>query len=281
LTISGRVIFTWRIGQLKTSGIGRWAGWLALVVVFSLATSALSWWQFSRREERVDAINLVLANYDTAPVALEELVWRVDDQGVALDQWRQVNVSGRYLPEHLTLARNRPLNGQPGFLQLVPFQLADGSAILIERGWLPTGSRQDSPDFMPTPDDLERDLVIRLRPGEPDLARAPVPGQIASIHLPTLAERFGLDMSIEYYGRLVAERPVSAEYPVAMPRPTLNEGNHLSYALQWVLFGLMAFAAFFWAVRQDREQRLIAAGLAKPKPTKFRQADRDAAAEDS
>lgn len=266
---------------MKTSGIGRWAGWLALVVVFSLATSALAWWQFSRREERVDAINLVLANYDTAPVALEELVWRVDDQGVALDQWRQVRVSGRYLPEYLTLARNRPLNGQPGFLQLVPFQLSDGSALLVERGWLPTGSRQDSPDFMPTPDSRERDLVVRLRPGEPDLARAPVPGQIASIHLPALAERFGLDMSIEYYGRLVAERPVSAEYPAAMPRPTLNEGNHLSYALQWVLFGLMAFVAFFWALRQDREQRLISAGLAKAKPKKFRQADRDAAAEDS
>jgi cytochrome oxidase assembly protein ShyY1 len=263
------------------SNLRRWSGWLALVVVFALATSALAWWQFDRRGEKVAAIDLVIENYDSPPVPLAALGWRVSAEGVALDEWRQVIVTGRYLPELTTLARNRPLNGQPGFLQLVPFQLDGGQVLIVERGWLPTGSRQDSPDFMPTPDTTARELVVRLRPSEPDLRRDPVPGQIASIHLDTLRERFGLPVNTDFYGRLVTEVPASSEFPFQMPRPTLNEGNHLSYAMQWVLFGLMAFWAFFWAYRQDRQQQLVAAGLAKPKLRKRTQADADAEAEDA
>jgi cytochrome oxidase assembly protein ShyY1 len=65
-----------------------------------------------------------------------------------------------------------------------------------------------------------------------------------------------------------------------MPKPSLSEGNHLSYALQWLLFGIMAFGAFFWAYRNDRQQRLVAKGLATRKPKRATQADEDAAFED-
>jgi cytochrome oxidase assembly protein ShyY1 len=257
----------------------RWAGWLALVVVFAIATSALAWWQFDRREQKVAAIDLVVANYDAAEIALSALDWRVED-GVALDEWRQVRVRGQYLPDLVTLVRNRPLNGQPGFLQLIPFQLESGELLIVERGWLPTGSRQDSPDLMPLPDSNPRELVVRLRPSEPDFRREPVPGQIASIHLPTLAQRFEPPVITDYYGRMVNEIPPSGEYPFQMPKPTLNEGNHLSYALQWVLFGLMAFWAFIWAYRQDRSEQRVAAGLQTPKIRRRTQADADAEAED-
>jgi cytochrome oxidase assembly protein ShyY1 len=262
------------------ASIRRWSGWLALVVVFAIATSALAWWQFDRREQKVAAIDLVVENYDATEVALQALNWRVVE-GVALDEWRQVRVRGQYLPDLVTLARNRPLNGQPGFLQLIPFQLESGELLIVERGWLPTGSRQDSPDLMPLPDSNPREVVVRLRPSEPDLRREPVAGQVASIHLPTLAQRFGPAVITDYYGRMVNEIPPSGEYPFQMPRPTLNEGNHLSYALQWVLFGLMAFWAFIWAYRQDRNEQRVAAGLAAPKIRRRTQADADAEAEDA
>jgi hypothetical protein len=37
----------------------------------------------------------------------------------------------------------------------------------------------------------------------------------------------------------------------------LDEGNHLSYAVQWILFALMGFYALFWAIRQEREYRRL------------------------
>jgi hypothetical protein len=53
----------------------------------------------------------------------------------------------------------------------------------------------------------------------------------------------------------------------------MDEGNHLSYALQWLLFGAMAFIAFGWALRQEL---LYRAGKQKAKKKDF-----DSEAEDS
>jgi hypothetical protein len=66
-----------------------------------------------------------------------------------------------------------------------------------------------------------------------------------------------------------------------MPKPSLNEGNHLSYAIQWIIFGLMAFGAFIWAYRNDR--RLLAEQRGEiPKRTRRQgQAERDAEFEDA
>jgi cytochrome oxidase assembly protein ShyY1 len=74
--------------------------------------------------------------------------------------------------------------------------------------------------------------------------------------------------------------PAENEAPIPQPKPSLDEGNHLSYALQWLLFGLMAFAAFVWAYRNDKRVRLEEQGLIEKRPQKRTQASDDAAFED-
>lgn len=256
---------------------------MALVLVFSIATSLLSWWQFSRREEAVNKIDLVLQNYDSAPLPLSELNWKIDENGNAESEWQSVIVSGEYLPELTTLVRNRPLSGQPGFLQLVPLLLEDGRILIVERGWLPGSSDITKPQSNPLPDSGIKGLVVRLRAPEMDLGKAEVEGQLASINLDLLVERFSDSGEVitDYYGRLVSETPGSQEYPIALPRPSLNEGNHLSYAFQWIIFGLMAFIAFFWAYRNDKRLQLESQGLLEPKVRKRTLADQDNEIEDA
>ena len=48
---------------------------------------------------------------------------------------------------------------------------------------------------------------------------------------------------------------VSGEAGKALPKPQLDEGNHLSYALQWILFAIMAAAALVWAIRKELQAR--------------------------
>ena len=60
-----------------------------------------------------------------------------------------------------------------------------------------------------------------------------------------------------------------------MPTPSVEEGNNLSYAVQWVLFALMAAAALIWRIRRDSA---IESGSLKQR--RKRQSDLDAAAED-
>lgn len=265
---------------MKLKAVRRWAPWLALVVVFSLATTLLSWWQFDRREDRVAQIEMVNANYDIPPVPLSQLPWDFEF-GQPVNEWRKVVIEGNYLPEQAVIVRNRPLRGQPGFLQLVPFRLNNGEILVVERGWLSAGEPVTVPQSNPMPNTLPRELIVRLRLSEQDLNRGDVPGQLASVHIASLQDELGLGLITEFYGRLVSEAPAMQENPRLMPKPSLNEGNHLSYALQWILFGVMAFWALFWAIGNERRLRLEAQGLKKPKKKKITQADRDADIEDA
>lgn len=267
---------------MSQSTIRRWGPWLGLVVLFAIATSLLSWWQFDRRNDRVERINQVIANYDQQPIDYVDLNWTANPDGTSDLEWRPVRVSGRYLPEQALLVRNRPLNGQPGFLQLVPLELADGRILIVERGWLQASSELITPVANPLPADSFHDLVLRLRVGEPSLGRAPAE-TLASIDLNEISDRIQSDGSVitEHYGRVVTESPNYSQAPLPMPKPSLNEGNHLSYAIQWIIFGLMAFFAFFWAYRNDRRLALEAAGLKPKRIRKKTRADLDAEFEDA
>ena len=267
---------------MNQRAIRRWTPWVALVVLFAILTSLLSWWQFTRREERVVRIEQVLANYDKPPVLMQELDWKLNELGQTSLEWTPVIVSGQYLPEQAVIVRNRPLSGQAGFLQLVPFQLASGEILMVERGWLQSGSDVTIPKSNPLPNSGNHELVVRLRAPEPDLGRPPVEGQLASIHPAELEEKLAPigELITDRYGRLVSENPSYPQAPLPMPMPSLNEGNHLSYALQWILFGLMAFAALIWGYRNDRRILLEEQGLITPKVRRKTQSDLDNEFED-
>lgn len=228
-------------------------------------------------------IDLVLANYDAPAIPLADLEWKIDENGNASSEWQSVTVEGHYLPSLTTLVRNRPLSGQPGFLQLVPFEISGGKLLMVERGWLQASSDILVPASNPIPDSQPRVITVRLRAPEMDLGRAEVEGQLASINLNTLETRFMEQGEVitDYYGRLVSESPGSSDYPIALPKPSMDEGNHLSYALQWIVFGLMAFSAFFWAYRNDKRQLQESQGLRAPKKPKRTLADADNEIEDA
>ncbi|MCY7412143.1 MAG: SURF1 family protein, partial [Salinibacterium sp.] len=195
------------------------------------------------------------------------------------DTWTPVVITGRYLVEEQVLVRGRPFNGLPGFEQLVPLQLADGRVFIIDRGWLQVGNAQDTPDVVPLPPSGEVTVIARLKPGEPIVPGRSAPeGQLATIHLPQLDEQLGLLTYTGAYGLLDSEDPASAALPAAAVRPVADECPHLSYAFQWLIFGVMAFIGLAWAIRQeyrfrnedDPEEQARAAERARRKAAKPR-----------
>lgn len=233
----------------------RWAGYLALTILFAAVCSGLGVWQLARRNEALAEIARVDANFDASPVPVAEALPTLasfDDT----QKWLPVSMTGTYLSAEELLVRNRPLSATPGFEVLTPLQLADGTVFIVDRGWLPTGQRQDAPDEIPAAPDGEVRVVARLKAGEPTLARRSASGnQIATVNLPDVAERVGSPTYTGAYGLMATEEPAPVERPVAVTRPVRDEGPHLSYAFQWFVFGLLAFIGFGWAVRQ--EYRLV------------------------
>ena len=229
----------------------RWLGYLALVVVFAIACAGLSYWQIARRDEARAEIDRVDANWSSAPQPITDVLESLDSFDPD-SKWMPVTMTGRYLVDQELLVRGRPLNGNAGFEQLVPIQLADGSVFVVDRGWIRAGSAQDEPDAVPEIPTGEVTIVARLKAGEPAIpGRSAPPGQVATVNLATIAALIDRPMYLGAYGLMATEDPPSTARPVAVTKPVPDEGPHLSYAFQWIVFGIMAFIGLGWAVRQE------------------------------
>jgi cytochrome oxidase assembly protein ShyY1 len=229
----------------------RWAGYLALTILFAAVCSGLGTWQLARRAEARAEISRVDANYDAQPVPVAEAL---DDHGAfdVSQKWLPVELRGTYLTDEQLLVRNRPLNMSPGFEVLAPLLMDDGSVFIVDRGWLPTGQKQDAPDDVPAPPEGEVTVVARLKAGEPSLpGRSARGNQIATINLTDIAGRLDLPTYTGAYGLLASEDPAPPGTPVLGTRPERDEGPHLSYAFQWFVFALLAFVGLAWAVREE------------------------------
>lgn len=239
------------MNALKFGFTRRWAGYIALTILFAAACAGLGMWQVARREETVTEIKRVEANFDSTPVALTDALPTLTSFDPS-QKWLPVTVTGEYLSDEALLARNRPLNG-PGFEQLVPLELEDGTVFVIDRGWLPTGNAQDLPDVVPAPPTGTVTVVARLKAGEPALpGRGDAPGQIATIELPRIEEMLGLPTYTGAYGLMASETPPAAQQPpTTVTRPVADEGPHLSYAFQWFTFGLLGFVGLGYIVRTE------------------------------
>jgi len=229
----------------------RWAGYLALTILFAAVCSGLGLWQLARRADALAEMDKVETNYAADPVPLAEALPDLDTFSES-QKWLPVVMTGTYLTNEELIVRNRPLQINPGFEVLTPLLLADGSVFIVNRGWLPTGQTADAPASVPSAPSGVVSVVARLKAGEPLLAgRSATGNQIATINLDDVATRLGLPTFTAAYGLMATEDPAPDERPVAVTRPVKDEGPHLSYAFQWFVFALMGFVGLGWAIRQE------------------------------
>ncbi|WP_448004697.1 SURF1 family cytochrome oxidase biogenesis protein [Agromyces bauzanensis] len=229
----------------------RWAGYLALVIVFAVASSALGVWQLNRRAEALAEVARIDANYDADAVPVAEAL--PDPAAFDIDQrWLVVALEGEYLASEEVVVRNRPFEGSSGFEVVTPFQLDDGTVFMVDRGWIAQGSDGRPGDYAAPPSG-HVEIEARLKAGEGRIAgRTSTGNELATLDLAELADRVDAPAYTGAYGVLVQSAADADEPPLAAARPVRDEGPHLSYALQWFVFALMAFVGLGWAANQER-----------------------------
>jgi len=153
-------------------------------------------------------------------------------RGTAPDSVRQRRVVARGVYD---FARERvwPLrsfDGSPGVALVTPLRLADGSAVLVDRGWVP------SPDAYHVDEALYR---------EPDSATVEGLGVVPPARsqgrgdVDPAAWRDSMPYALLPF--ILQQTGTSARrgLPRRWPPPSLDDGPHLSYAIQWFSFALI------------------------------------------
>jgi cytochrome oxidase assembly protein ShyY1 len=220
-------------------------GWLALVAGVLVFAAACFWvlspWQFGRNTERSTQNSEITNALNTPPVAIRQLLPADTTPGPKL-QWRAVTLTGHYLPNDETVARLRQVYDEPAYEVLTPFRLDDGSTVLVDRGYVGLDNGGVAA-FAPAPAG-PRTLTARLHQQESDAHRPPLTEhgrrEIYSINPATITALTGQPLDPAYVA-LVYNQPGGLG---VLPVPQIDEGPFLSYALQWIAFGVMALLGF-------------------------------------
>ena len=228
---------------------------LTLAGLFALAGK----WQLDRLHEVKTKNAVVRTRMGSAAVPLEQVLQpNAGDPGESI--YRRVVVSGRYDTSRQVLIEFRSYSGDPGDYLMTPVVTRNGSAILVNRGWIPLANTpvSEARGLAPPRGDVRvTGILFPSEKGGP----APAPAgtgivQTPRIDLFRLAPGFGFPLYPAYV-QLTAQSPrQSGDYPIALPLPQLDNGPHLSYAIQWFSFtaiGLIGWPLLLRRSRRDRE----------------------------
>jgi cytochrome oxidase assembly protein ShyY1 len=238
----------------------RWLGGAALAVAAAVVMALLGNWQLSRYHER-SAINARIdagASGTPAPLAsvlTPPTVAGASGPSPAADTaWTKVTATGRYDSAHEILARGRTVAGAVGFEIVTPLLLDDGTAVLVDRGWVPPadGGAIATPVVPAAPTGTvtvvgqvhfseSRPSPIDRREGRIDTRR---------IALPQLAR----ELPYPVYGAyvlLTEQTPAADPLFVKIPIDHENAWQNGGYAVQWWMFAVMALVAFGWQARRE------------------------------
>ncbi|BCY06107.1 SURF1-like protein [Actinoplanes sp. L3-i22] len=271
----------------------RWLAAAVLAVVASVIMVMLGNWQLRRYHERTDINNRIDAADSAQAVPFTSVLAPPTAPGTAGASpgkalaWAKVTVTGRYDPAHEIQARGRTVNGDVGFEILTPLVLADGTAVLIDRGWVPpAGNGALAPPRAPAAPSGEvtvigqvhlsesRPAPIERRDGRLDTRRVSVPKLAHELPFPVYGA----------YVLLTEQTPANDPGFAAIPIDHEDAWQNGGYAVQWWLFSVMALALFGYQARREARGENVPIGEQpapdrEPVPAAARPRDRVEAAD--
>ncbi|MDO3431743.1 SURF1 family protein [Rhizobium sp. CBN3] len=219
---------------------------LLAAILFGLGT-----WQVQRLGWKRDLIARVDQRVHAAAVpAPARADW--DKVNAAKDEYRRVSVEGMLANDKETLVYASTVLG-PGYWVMTPLLLADGTAILVNRGFVPTdrrdpASRRDGQISVP----IEITGLLRMTEPKGSLLQS---NDVAadrwySRDVAAIAQKRGLGAVAPYFVDADA-----AANPGGLPVGGLTvihfPNNHLVYAITWYGLAVMVLALLVFVVRGE------------------------------
>jgi surfeit locus 1 family protein len=242
--------------------VRHWA-FVATTITVAAGCVALGFWQLSRLSDRRAKNALIRSRLALPPIELSG-----PDLPPDLAAYRPAVASGSFDSGHQIILLNRSYNDEPGGHLITPLLLATGGpAILVDRGWIDydLSTSGDLSSLDPKGSIQIRGILLASQPepGWAILSDPPSDGEWRrswrNLNLERLQEQFPYPLLPVY---LAQTEPVDqAELPRPDAAIDLSEGPHLSYAIQWFAFALIAIiGGGIWLRRQLVDQSRRAEG---------------------
>ena len=241
----------------------RWLLFAVAIVLVGYATWWLGEWQFHRLEDRKASNQVVRHNENVPPTPVADVL-AVDRAVGEDDEWRVVSATGQYAVEDTVIVRYRTRDGASGVDVVVPLVTADGTALLVDRGWLQTDNRGADRADVPAPPSGEVEVTGWVRADGTGDSTEVTDQSVRAISSVAIGD--ALDRNV--YGGFVELRSEDPEPETSLAQvelPELDNGPHFFYGLQWWFFGALAVFGFFYLMydewrngaRGDREGRAL------------------------
>lgn len=249
-----------------------------LVLALVVAMVILGLWQLRRLDDRQALIEMLEARQREPVADVRDVVpdgAEIGDEAIEDLRYRTVQATGTYEPDDGVIVPNRSYEGTPGGWVLTPLRLDDGTAVVVHRGFI--GFDRSGDLIAPDPPEGEVTVQGLVYPSEQRGRFGPVDPPEGRLDQLARADVERLDAQVSYdllplYVQLERSEPAEpaanptalSEIPplVALGAPEVDEGPHLSYAVQWFIFSTIAVLGYPLVLRrvalqEGRERRTL------------------------
>lgn len=223
---------------------GRWLVGTVIALLAAAIFAALGFWQYGRHHEKQDEVRAARAAYDAPAPAL--------GPGVTPARGVRVEATGTYDGTLEAALAGQDRGDKSGVDVLTPLRLADGSLVVVDRGWIATGAA------IPTPPSgvvtvrgewrqsrpLTAQDTVRELDGRPLLPRVDV-DRIRGTAAATFVAGW-----IQAQSQQPPPGPGDPQLPVPPPPDSVN---HMQYAIQWWALALIPLVG--WPIVLVRARR--------------------------
>lgn len=222
-------------------------GTLVVLVVAALCVR-FGFWQLDRLDQKRTRNALIQVRGAEPPITITAAL---QDTAGVLD--RRAIVQGHFDNDHSIVLPGRSYLGAPGVYVLTPLMLqGSASAILVNRGWVPSADASTIVlDSLREHGDQRIEGLIQAFPATRTGATSTATTDTFRTHWfsidpDRLRAQFPYSMLPVQLQALPAEN--TPRYPRRLEPPVLDEGPHLSYAVQWFSFAIIAVVGWLTIV---------------------------------
>ena len=215
---------------------------LALIVLCVWAAQ----WQYHRGVDRHARNTIIEERIARAAIELGKI-----DSELANNEWQSIVTTGSFDEKKQILLRNRYSEGKYGYEVLTLFTSTSGEKFWVDRGWVQAGATATTPPEVTSVPVGEVTITGRFRL-DSSLPRG------SFFALPGSGEDLVAELNAQsqlntekYYLDLLSGSEPSLTPAVTAQLPSLSDGPHMAYALQWLFFGgLVIYGRFL--IRRTR-----------------------------